>query len=187
MQIDGELVAWGGIVGIELQRPLGLAQRALVVAQSCQREAEIVPRRCEVRVQLHRAHERVPRFGGLFQRHQRIAESVPDVRPARVALEHPAVKLQATLRPLGSDPEQTQVELRVVQLWPRLEGALESELRAGHVASVRAEHADVVPGECVTLINLQGATITLLRVFQPPHLMQGDAPLVPDLRTFLHR
>src|SRR5205814_9999354 len=63
LEIDREGELLRDVVGIELQRPLGGAQRAVEVAQVGQREAQVVVRPRVVGIHLDRAYERVARIG----------------------------------------------------------------------------------------------------------------------------
>ncbi len=156
-----------------------------MIAEAGQCEAQVIARRCKTRVQLHRAHKRVTRLAHTTQCHQRVPQPVPRVGAVGVALQHLAVQLAALLRPLGPDPKQPQVQKSIVQLRLRFEGTLKRQLRPRHIAAVRAKHTDVVPGQSVAAVDFQGAAIARLCFFQPPHLMERDAPLVPDLRAVL--
>ena len=76
---------WGTYNGSKLQRAPGLAQGAVEVSQLAQDEAQVVVRRSEILVGIHRAPERIPGLLEALELHQHQADSIPSDRAGRAA------------------------------------------------------------------------------------------------------
>src|SRR5438046_1814070 len=97
LEVDrgGDLL--GDVVGIELERPFGGAQRAVEVAQVGQREAQVVVGPRVVGVRLDGAHERVAGVRKALELHQHQSYAVPGGSGVRVAGEHLTVRREPQL------------------------------------------------------------------------------------------
>jgi hypothetical protein len=181
LQVDRERELLRHVVRIELERPLGGAQRAIEVAEVREREAEVVVRPGVLRVGLHRPRERVARVAEALQLDQHEPHAVPAGGVVRVVGEHLAVRLERELQPAQVEQDEREVQPGGGELGIQLQRGPKRLDRLFGPALVGQRHAGVVPGEAVLRVDLGGAAVRVEPLVDAARLVQDDATLVPEL------
>ncbi len=175
LQVDRERELLRHVVRLELERALGFAQRALEVAQLAQREAQVVVRRREGRVVLHRAAEGVPRIGVALELHQHEADAVPRHRIGMIARQHLAVRLERRLRLAPLHQQQRQVEPRRVEAGLPLERRPERGHGRVGAGGAGPQDAEVVPRQRVGAVGGDRVLVRGGRLVATSRLVQAHA------------
>ena len=182
-EVDRELELLRHVVRVQFERPLGLAQRPLEIAEVREREAHVVVRLRVLGARLDGAGERGPGVLEPLELGEHEPDAVPGHRLLRFGGEHVPVRLERELEPLVLVEQQREVE-------PRLdERGLDVERRAKRVDRVLALSRmiecdpQVARGERVPGIGLERLAVALGGFLESSILMQRDAALVPELRA----
>ena len=181
LQIDRQRELLRHVIRVQLERALGRAQRAVVVAEVREREAEVVVGARVLRVGLDGPDEGVPGVGEALQLDEHEPHPVPRRRGARLLRQHLAIRFERELEAAQMGQEQREVEAGADERRRQLQRFPKSLDRIFGIGLMRQHDADVVPRERVAGIDLRRLAVGRQRVRRSARLMQHDAALVPEL------
>ncbi len=181
LQIDRQRELLRHVIRVQLERALGRAQRAVVVGEVRQREAEVVVGARVLRVSLDGPDEGVAGVGEALQLDEHEPHAVPRRRGGRLLRQHLAIRFERELEAAQMGEEQREVEAGADERRRKLQGFPKSLDRVFGIGLMRQHDADVVPRERVAGIDLRRLAVGRQRVRRPTRLMQHDAAFVPEL------
>ncbi len=142
-----------------------------MVPETGQCEAQIVACRRKARIGFYGSHEGVAGFLVALHRDERQTQAVPSIGPTGVHLQHLLVEFKTLLDTARLDPQEPEIEARVIQSRAQLESAAERRLRVLVIVPVGVEDPDIVPCQSVLLVDRESAAVRFRRLSQPAHLV----------------
>jgi hypothetical protein len=145
----------------------------------------VVTRLGKAWVELHCADQRRLGVRRATELHLRNAQPGPRHGRCAVVLQRALVRFQRFVLATRPPKHEGQVAPGVGQRAPALNRRAESLLGVVCCTAVLAYDTEVVPGERVVRIDFQRLAVGTLRIRELTELMQGNAQLIPELRTSL--